>query len=214
MKALIIGASGLIGSHLLSVLEQSYFFDEVEIWLRKPIPVLSSKIKIKIVDFENLNECIDAQYVYCCVGSTIKKAKTWETYYKIDYDIPVKIAHLCQQPEVKQYIVISSLGANKLSSNKYLKMKGEMEEVVLNNDIPCVIVLRPSLLLGNRDESRTGEKLGKFFMQLLGFLFVGKMKRYRGIEALTVANAMLHLAKENPCGKLIYESDAIQKMGS
>jgi uncharacterized protein YbjT (DUF2867 family) len=111
-------------------------------------------------------------------------------------------------------VVISSLGANKQSSNKYLKMKGEMEEAVFKNDIPCINILRPSLLLGNREEARLGERIAKFLMQAFGFLFIGKMKKYRGIEALTVANAILHLAKDNPCDKKIYESDEIQKLGN
>ncbi len=214
MKALIIGASGLIGQHLLSLLEIDDYFNEIELWLRKPIEIISSKVKIKLIDFEKITETesIHADVVFCCVGNTIKKAKTREAFRKVDFDIPVNIAKLCVNSNTHKLIIISSIGAERESKNNYLKTKGEMEYAVSQYNIPSIVFLRPSILLGNRNEFRLGEIIGKIIIQLLGFLLLGKYRKYRGIKALSVAKVMLSIAKHNTKGIRIMESDEIEKI--
>lgn len=212
MKAIIIGATGLIGQNLLTLLESDNFYDEIEIWVRKPLKTSSSKVKVKIVDFDKITETasINANAVFCCVGTTIKKAKTQEAFRKVDFDIPVSIAKLCQDAKVEKFIVISSLGANKDSKNNYLRVKGEMETEISSLNIQTIKILRPALLMGKRDEFRPGELIGKFIMQMIGFVFVGKLRKYRGIKAITVAGAMQKIAKDHLKGIRIFESNEIE----
>ena len=214
MKALIIGVTGLIGQNFLSLLEIDEYFTEIEIWLRKPIKIDSSKVKIKHVDFERIteNESICADVVFCCVGTTIKKAKTREAFRKVDFDIPVNLAKLCTNSNIQKLIIISSLGADRESKNNYLKTKGEMEYAVSQYNIPSIVFLRPSILLGDRNEFRLGEIIGKIIIQLLGFLLLGKNRKYRGIKAIRVAKAMLSIAKDNTKGTRILESNEIEML--
>jgi uncharacterized protein YbjT (DUF2867 family) len=214
MKAIIIGATGLIGQNFLSLLEIDEYFTEIDIWLRKPIKIDSSKVKIKHVDFERIteNEFIHADVVFCCVGTTIKKAKTRDAFLKVDFDIPVNLAKLCANSNIQKLIIISSLGADRESKNNYLKTKGEMEYAVSQYNIPSIVFLRPSILLGNRNEFRLGEIIGKIIIQLLGFLLLGKNRKYRGIRAMKVAKAMLNIAKNNTKGIRILESNEIEKL--
>ncbi len=213
MKAIIIGATGLIGSNLLKILEKDNYYDEIEVWVRKSFFTATSKTKTKIIDFDQLPDTITGQHVFCCVGSTIKKAKTKEAFRKVDFDIPVNIAKLCQKAAVEKLFVISSLGANQFSNNNYLKTKGEMESVISQLNIPTVTFLRPSILLGKRNEFRLGELIGKLMIRGIGIFFFGKLKKYRGIAASTVASAMCKLAKDNTVGKRIIESDEIVRIG-
>ena len=171
-------------------------------------------MKIKHVDFERIteNEFINADVVFCCVGTTIKKAKTREAFRKVDFDIPVNLAKLCANSNIQKLIIISSLGADRESKNNYLKTKGEMEYAVSQYNIHSIVFLRPSILLGNRNEFRLGEIIGKIIIQLLGFLLLGKNRKYRGIRAMKVAKAMLNIAKNNTKGIRILESNEIEKL--
>ncbi|MFZ4400038.1 MAG: NAD-dependent epimerase/dehydratase family protein [Bacteroidales bacterium] len=213
MKAIIIGASGLIGKKLLSLIENDNYFDIIEVWARKPLKTNNHKTVVKIIDFNQFPDMTDTNAVFCCIGTTIKKAGSQEAFRKVDFDIPVSIAEQCQKSKVEKLFVISSLGANQASGNNYLKTKGEMEIALTLFNIPTIIILRPSMLLGKREEFRFGELIGKFIIQFIGFFLLGKMKKYRGIQALTVAHSMLNIAKKSNTGITILESDKIENLG-
>lgn len=214
MKALIIGSTGLIGNELLNILENDNDFEKIELWLRKPLENKNSKINARIIEFNKIAEIenIDADVVFCCVGTTINKAKTKEAFRNVDFDIPVNIALLSEKSKVKKLIIISSLGAKKESKNFYLKTKGEMEFVVSQLNIFSIIFLQPSMLLGNRSEFRLGEIIGKYIMQIFSFLFFGKFRKYKAIHAKTVALAMIKAAKTNFSGIKVFESNEIEKI--
>lgn len=214
MKALIIGSTGLIGNELLNILENDTDFEKIELWLRKPLENKNSKINARIIEFNKIAEIenIDADVVFCCVGTTINKAKTKEAFRNVDFDIPVNIALLSEKSKVKKLIIISSLGAKKESKNFYLKTKGEMEFAVSQLNIFSIIFLQPSMLLGNRSEFRLGEIIGKYIMQIFSFLFFGKFRKYKAIHAKTVALAMIKAAKTNFLGIKVFESDEIEKI--
>lgn len=216
MKALIVGATGLIGNELLHLLENDNTFTEIEIWVRKTIHFNSNKLKVKITDFDNLSDLQDfsADVVFCCVGTTIKKAKSKENFRKVDFEIPVKISGIVEKAGIQKYIIVSSVGADKDSDNFYLKTKGQMEEAISQKSINSVIFMRPSILLGNRKEFRFGEIIGKYIMQLAGFMIIGKLKKYRAIHANTVAKAMIYAAKSNYSGINILEYNEIKKMAN
>ncbi len=212
-KALLLGSSGLIGGSCLKELLADDYYTSIEIWVRTPSGLKHPKLKETIVAFDEMKliNSIEAQHVFCCLGTTIKKAKTKQAFQKIDYDYVVDAAKLSEKSGVEKFLVISSIGANTKTNNFYLKTKGEMEETVKLCKIPAIFILRPSILFGKRKEFRFGEVIGKFMMRLFTYFFWGKMKKYRGIEASVVAKAMICLAKEENSGVLVLESDKIQE---
>jgi uncharacterized protein YbjT (DUF2867 family) len=215
-KALIAGASGLIGSFLLKELLYDNNYSEVEIFSRGKSELLFLKLKERIVDFNSIDSLpvTPVDHVFCCLGTTIKKAGSKEAFRKVDFEYVLSLAKYAERAGASKFFVISSLGANHKSSNFYLKTKGEMEEALKNSSIPAIYILQPSLLLGKRNEFRFGEMIAQKIMPLIGFLFVGGLKKYRGIKAKVVAKAMQHLAKEDKTGIFTLDSAMIQKTGN
>jgi uncharacterized protein YbjT (DUF2867 family) len=213
MKALLLGASGLTGGNCLKMLLDDNFYNEVEIWVRKPLGISHAKLTEKIIDFEKLSAfTTDANHVFCCIGTTIKKAKSKENFFKTDHDYVVTAAEIARLAGAKKFMYISSIGASAQSKNFYLRTKGKVEEDLKKVFPDGLYIFRPSMLIGKREEFRFGEKMGKGFMQTFGFIFSGKLKKYRGIEASVVALAMIHEAKSDKTGINIIESDKISEL--
>ena len=212
-KALIVGATGLIGGYCLQALCDNPHYSEVTAIVRKPILTTHRKLKVITSDFNNLqNELsnIQADDVYCCLGTTIKKAGSQEAFKKIDHTLVVTVAELMRKQEAEQFLVISSMGADSNSKVFYNRTKGEMEEAVKEIGYPCLRILRPSLLLGKREEFRFGEKIGLILTPLLKPFFIGSLKKYVPVEAESVAHFMVKVATEQPIsGVHVYESDMI-----
>ncbi len=212
-KALLLGASGLIGNEVLNLLLHDNYFEHVTVFVRKLLLVEHPKLKQQIVDFDNLetykNE-INGDIVFCCIGSTIKKAGSQDAFTKVDLTYPLEFAKLSKQNGIKQFLLVSSLGANGSSSNFYLKVKGDLESNLEKIKFENLIILRPSMLLGNRKEFRLGEIIGKAFMQIFSFLFFGKLKKYKAIEASDVAKAIVNLSKAIKDEVKIVESDELK----
>jgi len=213
--AVIFGASGLVGKELCNLLSENNEFEEIKIVVRTRQECSSSKIKqIILTDFSNLSdqqEGLKADVFFCCIGTTIKKAGSQESFRKVDYDIPVAIAGLAEILSVPSLVVISSLGADEKSSNFYLRTKGQMERKVAEAYHGNLKFVRPSLLMGNRTEFRFGEKIAVIFMKAFGWIFAGQLARYRGIKASDVAGCMIKISGL-PSGKKIYESDELIKI--
>ena len=215
--ALIIGGTGLIGSELLNLLLDSNDYLKVITFVKRDTGIKHPKLTQHIIDFdkpETYKELVVGDDFFCTIGTTIKKAGSKEAFRKVDFGYPKQFASFALQNKVKQFLIISSLGANAKSGNFYLKTKGEIQDFLKDCNFESVAVLQPSLLLGNRTEFRLGEKVGAFFMKTLSFLFVGNLKKYKPIESETVAKALLKIAQTNNKGFKIYESDAIQKIGN
>lgn len=196
--AIILGASGLTGSILLELLLQDDQYSCVKVFSRKSIEKKDPKIKEFVGDLlqlENFANDFSGDVCFCCIGTTAKKTPDKEMYRKIDFGIPVAAAKLCAKNKIPTYMVISALGADAKSSIFYTRTKGEMEEAVLQESIPNAYLLEPSLIFGDRKESRIGEKIAIVLTKLFGFLLVGKLKKYKGIEAENIAKAMFYLAK-------------------
>lgn len=194
MKATVIGATGLIGGHLLELLLQDPYFESVRILIRKPLDIIAPKLEKKLVDFSDLESfrlaLEDSDVIFCTIGTTMKKMKgDKDAYRKVDYDIAVNAANLGKACGCEKYVLISSIGANSKSNNFYLRLKGETEEAVHASGINEVYILRPSLLLGNRKEFRLTEKIAAWLMPLFSFIIPAK---YRPVKARDVAKAMIH----------------------
>ncbi|MFY0254866.1 oxidoreductase [Chitinophaga sp. 30R24] len=215
--AIIIGATGLTGSHLTAALLKDPDFSKVKVLVRNPSFNPRPKLENIIVDFddeESLAAALHGDVLFCCIGTTIKKAGSQENFRAVDYGIPVKCAEIAQQQGIPQFLIMSAIGANFHSRNFYLRTKGETEEAVMKIGFHSISIFRPSVLIGSRKEFRLGEWLAKCLILLFYFLLQGKWKKYRGIKAATVANAMIIAAKEENAGIRIFESDAIQSIGA
>lgn len=211
--ALVFGASGLVGSELVKELVTDVSYSSIEVFLRKPMVLKSPKIKEHIIDFDHLEEFSQLMIgddLFICLGTTIRKAGSVKKVEEIDRDLPVRIAQLAFANGVKRIAVVSSMGANTSSGNYYLRIKGEMEEGIRNIPFDQIVIARPSMLFGSRSEFRFGEIIGKVFMRAIGFLLIGKARKYRGIEGQAVAVAMIALIG-SAHHEMVYQSDELQK---
>jgi uncharacterized protein YbjT (DUF2867 family) len=210
--ALLFGSTGLIGNLLLEELLASDSYTKVRIFVRQPTEVTEAKVEEIIMDFahpEQYSPLISGDDIYICLGTTIRKAGSVANMEKIDRDIPVKIAEIASTNRVRSLAVVSSIGANKASSNYYLRIKGEMEEEILRMEFENIAVVRPSMLLGERNERRAGELVGKVVMTAFSPLLAGKLKKFRAIHSRDVARAMIEITSKGT-GKMIYESDQLR----
>jgi uncharacterized protein YbjT (DUF2867 family) len=215
MKALVVGATGLVGNICLNLLLADSFYSEVEVWVRKATGIKNENLTEKTVDFSQIENLASSgfDHIYCCLGTTIKKAGSQAEFRKVDHDYVVELGRFAEKHSVSKLIVISSIGAKAESSNFYLRTKGEMEEELNKLQIPAIYILQPSFILGERNEFRFGEKIGQYIIKALGFFLTGKKRKYRGIKAVTIAKAMISLAKTGEIKKLTFESDSIQNLG-
>jgi uncharacterized protein YbjT (DUF2867 family) len=214
--ALIIGSTGLIGSQLLNLILDSNDYLKVITFVTRDSGIKHKKLTQHIIDFdkpEMFQELVVGDDFFCTIGTTISKAGSKNAFRKVDFEYPKQFAAFALKNKVKQFLIISSLGADAKSSNFYLKTKGEIQDFLKDCNFESVSVLQPSLLLGNRTEFRLGEKVGAFFMKTFSFVFQGNLKKYKPIESKTVAKALLKIAQTNNKSFKIYESDAIQEIG-
>lgn len=212
--AILIGATGLTGGLVLNALINDNRYHKIKLFSRSLVGISNPKIKEHLIDLLRLDEYASdftGDEVFCCIGTTKKRTPNNETYRKIDYGIPVTAAKMAKSNGIESYIVISALGANAKSSVFYNKIKGEMEEAVLAQKIARTFILQPSLIGGDRTEKRTGEWIFKQVMKVVNILLVGYLKKYRSIEPITIARAMVWLAN-NEYSKVKIESDEIKTL--
>lgn len=211
--ALLVGASGLIGGHCLDGLLKDDMYNAVNVLVRRPLPHHHPKLKQQIVDFNRLAEhanLMAVHDVFCCLGTTIKQAGSQEAFRRVDALFPLEIARLALKQGARQFLIVTAMGADSKSRVFYNRVKGEVEQKLSAMGYPTLQIFRPSLLLGEREESRPGEDLAKVLAKPLSTLMLGPLKKYRPIEARTVALAMIGNAKKGLKGIYIYESDRIQ----
>lgn len=209
--ALIAGSTGLIGKQLLELVLVDPYYAEVKAISRTPISNANPKFKNIVLDSDGLEANADrlkADDVFCCLGTTIRKAGSKDAFRKIDYEYPLALANHTKNQGAAQFLLITSLGADKNSGVFYNQVKGQVEEVIASVNFQSYRIFRPSLLMGPRSESRSGEEAAKVFFKYFGFLVPLK---YKGIESIKVARAMLHFAKQNQNGKFIHESKELQQ---
>jgi len=212
-KALVVGASGLTGGHCLSRLLDTPVYGEVRVLGRRPLGVEHPRLREYIIDFdrpETWRDHLAVNDVYCCLGTTMKKAGSREAFYRVDYDYPVGIAREASKKNADRFLAVSAIGADPGSRVYYSRVKGEMENAVRAFPFRAVHIFRPSLLLGARGETRILEGIGRFASRAVSPLMIGMMKKYRPIEAGVLAWAMVRAAIEDREGT-IFESHEIQQ---
>jgi uncharacterized protein YbjT (DUF2867 family) len=208
--ALLAGTTGLIGSQLLELLLADNDYDRVIAISRKSLDKTHPKLEnlvCNLNELENHSTSLKADDVFCCLGTTMKNAKTKEAFRAVDYDAPVAIAKIAKDSGAKRYLLISALGANKDSSIFYNQVKGEVEEAIAQVGFDSFHIFQPSLLTGPRKEQRTGEEAAQVFYKIFGFLIP---KKFAAIESIKVARAMVAFAKQSSKGKFIHSSKEIQ----
>lgn len=210
--AVVLGATGLIGSRLIPQLLSGNTFTKIIVLTRRPFEHQHVRLINKIINFNNIAEIQNsfekADVIFCAIGTTQKQVDNDEAAYrKIDYDIPVNTAKIAHEKGVEQYILVSAAGANAKASNFYLRLKGEVEEAISSTGFKSVYLLRPSVLLGRRNEPRMGEGIAKFVMNLVSFLFAGSLRKYRPIQSSDVAQAMATAADEKKEGVYVLHYD-------
>lgn len=211
--ALVVGGSGLIGKQVVELLLASPVYSEVVVLVRKSFRPAHPKLKEIVFDFENPDvDIIRADDVFCCLGTTIKKAGSKDAFRKVDYTYPLTIADLALKNGAQQFLIVTALGADSGSTFFYNRVKGEVQEQLIKLNYPSLKIFQPSLLLGERSEHRMGEKIGEVLFGLLGFLMIGPLKKYRAIESAKVARAMVTLAQENNDASVMrYDSGVLQQ---
>jgi uncharacterized protein YbjT (DUF2867 family) len=213
-KAIIVGASGLIGSKLLNILLVKQGYSEVLSISRKKLKLENVKLTQKVIDFDHLadySDLITGHAIFCCLGSTRNQTPDLAEYRKIDHDYPIELAKIAFKNSVQEYHLISSIGANAGSSNFYTKMKGETEADLKAVGVPSVHIYQPSILIGHRKKPRKTERFAIGFLKIFSPFFWGGLKKYRPIAAQDVASAMYNQSLKNKKGVFTYTSDQIQK---
>lgn len=207
---ILVGATGLVGSRLLTELLETDFYEKVIVLTRRPLEIQHPKLETIIFDFDHPDASkVIADDIFCCLGTTLSKAGSKAAQYKIDHNYPLSIGKIAKENGAKQYILVSSIGADAKSSNFYLSTKGKLEQDLQSLGFETFISLRPSFLLGERHELRVGERIGIILIKMIGPLMFGSLKKYRGIEAKEVAKSMCHLANQGILGNIFMESDKI-----
>ncbi len=220
--AIILGATGLTGGVLLDILLNDATFGNIKIFGRSSVGKTHPKLEEHLGDLFEMeqfpacqgttgwSEAFKADIVFCCIGTTKAKTPDKETYKKIDYGIPVAAASLAKQNGIDTFLVISAMGANPKSSTFYNKVKGEVERDVLQQAIKNTYIFKPSLIGGEREEERWGERMAQIAFKYLGFLVP---KKYKMIEPDTIAKAMRNVAINGHSDSKI-ESDEILKLSN
>ena len=198
-KAIVYGASGLVGSYILETLLNNANYEQVIIVVRTTLNIEHPKLKTIIGDYNSLSEVvkdIQADEIFIALGTTQKKTPDKKLYYQIDHDYPVLAAKLAKENGAKAVFLVSAIGANAKSSIFYTRMKGETEQDIINLNLDHTYIFRPSMILGDRKESRPLEKVFIGIFKFINPLFVGGMNKYKGIEAGDIAKAMVSSADQ------------------
>jgi uncharacterized protein YbjT (DUF2867 family) len=213
--ALVFGATGLVGNHLISFLLLHPAYSKVVAFLRKPLEYEHPKLVQHVINFDkpdSFHHLVKGDDLFCCLGTTMAKAGSKEAFYKVDFTYPYQAAVIAAKNKVHQLLLVSSVGASSDSVFYYSQVKGELEDAVQKLNFWSTHIFRPSVLLGTRNENRFGEelagKLGKIIDRFTG----GLLSKYRPIEADVVAKSMVSAAQGLKPGVHIYPSHWLQAL--
>ena len=212
--ALVFGSSGLVGSHLVRLMNKNSNYEKIKLFVRSTSEIKTSKIEIINTDFKNLSnhkEDINGDDCFFCIGTTKKNTPDKDEYRRIEYDIPVEIAKIAKSNSINSFFYVSSGFADSKSSSAYLKNKGQVEEELIKLNFSILGIMRPSFLVGNRKEKRPGEELATIFFKIFSPLLLGPLKKMRPIQSEKVAKVMIKVANEN-LKKTIFESNEIAEL--
>ena len=195
MRVMLLGATGLTGGKVLEGLLAKDEVSQVVALVRHKLPTLHEKLEQHEIDFGQMADHADlfnVDIIVCCLGTTIKKAGSQTRFREVDLGYPLKAAELGKSQGTRAFILMSAIGASSSSTIFYNRVKGELEDSLRALSYPYLSIYHPSLLLGDRKEHRTAEALGIKAMPLINRALIGPLEKYRGIDAATVASAMVN----------------------
>ncbi|WP_342574842.1 NAD(P)H-binding protein [Solibacillus sp. FSL K6-1781] len=214
-SALVVGATGLVGSSLVKLLCESEEYAAVNVLSRRPLDFTHPKLVVKLCEFDQIadKDIEFAHEVFCCLGTTMKKAGSKQQFEKVDFEYPLTIAAIAKNRGVGHFIVISAMGANEKALAYYSQVKGKLEAELIKMDFPRLSIVRPSLITGDRQEFRLGETIGDKVLKVLNPILVGPMKKMHSIPATQIALAMKVIALHGKKQKVaIFLSDELLEM--
>ena len=213
--ALLLGATGLIGRHVLGLLLSDPLWARVTVLARKSPPISSPKLDWRVVRFDDESSWLShtaVDTVLNCMGTTIKQAGSREAFRNADLEVPLAVIRAARARGATHAAAISALGADERSSVFYSRVKGELETKLSELGLVSLHLLRPSLLVGRRESPRAGERIAEVGLGLLKPLLVGRLRPYRAIAAADVAVAMVKLSVAPTSGVRIILSDEIAEV--
>jgi len=214
--ALLFGSSGLVGGHLLNQLIKDTNYSKIRLFVRSVPEISDPKVEIIETDFSNLQnhkEDIKGDDCFVCIGTTKKNSPDKDEYKRVELEIPKEIAKIAKSNLVNSFIFVSALYANPKSAGEYIKFKGLVEEELKELNFPKLVILRPSFLMGDRQEKRASETIGIFVFKLLSPLLLGPLKKMKPIHSETVAKAMIAVIQKD-IQQTIFESNEISDISS
>lgn len=198
LTALVVGGSGLVGTHLLELLTLQLDFGRVLAVTRRPLNFDHPRLGNRIVRFETLEQSLAgtrAHVAFCCLGTTLRAAGSREAFRQVDCDYVLAFARAARAAGAARFVLNSSVGADSGSKNFYLRVKGETEAALAAIGFPALDILQPGLLLGWRNELRPLELAASVVLPIINPLLLGLVERYRAIPARVVAAAMVGAAR-------------------
>lgn len=217
-KAVVVGGTGLVGGYVVRELLVQKEYTRVMVLGRRPLDIKHPKLEQALIDWEQPQKSAFAlegvDDVFCCLGTTMKKAGSKEQFRQVDLDYPVLTAQLGKEAGAVQMLAISAMGADPDSRVFYNRTKGEAEEALAAIGLPALHLFRPSLILGARSERRFGEATATIVMKALDGLMTGRFASYRAIPASFIARAMVRIALAQASGVHIYPNDIIRVIGA
>jgi uncharacterized protein YbjT (DUF2867 family) len=211
---LIVGSTGLVGGAFLKLILNDPSAGKILVLARRKIPVIADapNVQQEIIDFNNLDKykhLLSARTMVCALGTTIKKAGSKQGFRQVDYQLPLDIAGYATQNGCEKLILISAIGADPNSSVFYNKVKGELERDIQKLSFKAAHIIRPSLLMGDREEFRFGEEIGKILIRPMGFLIPDK---YKPVHVDVIARKIKTLLKDDTPGTHIFEGRQIHRL--
>jgi len=214
MKAIIIGATGMTGSLLVSKLEKLKEFKSITALVRREMKSDTGTI-YKNINFEDLTALkIKADAAFSCLGTTIKSAGSRENFRKADFTYNLDFARMCRKNGIERFILLSAIGADPDSKIFYNRTKGELEKEIKAIGFKYLTIIRPSLLEGPRKEWRTGEFIARKIMKIFNPLLMGNFKKYRSVSIDDITDIMIKESFREEPGIKIIENNEIVERGS
>lgn len=213
IRIVLVGATGLIGMTLIRMAVHRPDIRIIAVSRREIALPPGARMEVLIADPENWDDAIaaaNADVLVCALGTTWKKAGKDEAAFRaIDQDLVVACGRAAKAAGIRQMIAISSVGADAMAKNFYLKVKGETEQLLGKIGLQRLDVIRPGLLRGPRDELRPAERIGMIVSPLIDLVLHGEYRRYRSVHAETIVDAILGLIREKMAGRFVFEHDGI-----
>ena len=214
LTAILAGSTGVVGSQLLQRLLHDEDYSSVVAITRRPLGRQNTKLTEVICDYASIDSHRDdlrGDVLFCCLGTTQKVAGSREKFYEVDHDYPVRIGEIALANGAQTYVYVSSLGASTRSPSYYMRVKGETERDLSSLGYRSMHIVRPSLIVGDRPESRPAELFGQRVLTTISPVMVGRLEKYRPISADQIAKAMLEISKRDGQGAFVHTSDQLAR---